>query len=370
MAISFDNKAVSPETTSVSSITLSLTIGSISNGGLFVTSGIRNSTGAAFVTITGITWNGTENLTLAKRQDGPAASRFLTSEIWYLKNPTSGTHNIVVTYSGTIDRGVVGGISLAGVDQSTVIDVVNGFTGTGAAAPWTTTLTTTVDNDWLINSISTDSDIALTVNNGETQAHQVNTNGTPGDRVAAAYKGPLTPTGTFTTGWTNGISGADEVALAAISIKPAAGGSPSASLSPSASASASISPSASTSPSRSQSPSASASRSQSPSASTSPSRSQSPSSSASRSASRSISPSASTSPSRSQSPSASASRSLSPSASASRSQSPSASVSPSSSQSRSVSPSSSFSPSASVSPSSAATFIKDVIGVGIIPFKR
>jgi len=131
-----------------------------------------------------------------------------------------------------------------------------------------------------------------------------------------------------------------------------AGGSASASLSPSSSASPSSSNSPSISPSSSNSPSVSPSSSQSPSvspsSSISPSSSASPSLSPSSSKSSSLSPSSSNSPS--VSPSSSNSPSLSPSSSISPSSSNSPSISPCSSQSPSLSPSSSASP--SISPSS------------------
>lgn len=328
LAIAFDAKNNSTEQTSTSSITLSLTLGSVSNGLLVMGSSLRNSGGGVFRHITGATWNTSENLSSHVVQDGPSSARYLTAEIWSVKVPTSGTHNLVVTYAGTVDRAVIGGVHFSGVDQTTPVEASAGAqylaNPGGTGDPWTVSITTITANAWIFNVIYNASDFDTAPSNGETIAWEVpmNSNGDYG--CNAGYKGPIATPASTTTGWSSG-SGADEASIAGIAIKPASGSSPSSSSS------------------ASQSPSASASRSVSPSASASPSSS----------VSRSPSPSASVSPSSSVSRSPSPSASQSPSSSVSRSQSPSASVSPSSSLSSSPSPS--VSPSSSVSRSSSAS---------------
>lgn len=313
-------------------------------------------------------------------------------------SPSSGT--VTFDFGGQTQTNCVwiideaSGVDTSGTNGSgaiaqsvTAAPHLGGATGTSITA--TLAAFSSADNATYGVFTNDGTDFAFTVGSGFTQLAEINDIAS-GENTLAMMSEWKSTNDTTVDASLSGVAAAlggiaIEIVAAAtgsssVSASASASLSPSASVSPSASASSSVSPSSSVSrsisPSASVSPSASASRSVSPSASTSPSASvsasTSPSSSASpsASASRSVSPSASTSPSASASRSVSPSTSFSPSASASRSQSPSASVSPSSSQSRSVSPSSSFSSSASVSPSGAATFVKDVIGVGIIPFKR
>lgn len=220
MAIAFDAKTNSTEQLATSSVTLSMTIGGgLTNSILVVGSTLRNSGGAAYGHITGITWNTSENLTSAKRQDGITASRYLTAELWYVKNPTSGTHNIVVTYDRSVDRTVIGGISFQGVDQTSPIDATAGDANT-AGVPFDVTITTVADNAWLVNALFTAHDTALSPDHGETTWWNISTANT--DQAVAAYKGPITPAGATVTGWSDANTGADEGAMAVISLKPAA----------------------------------------------------------------------------------------------------------------------------------------------------
>ncbi len=216
MAIALDATSSSGEQDSVSSITLAHTVGTLSNGILILASGVRNSA-VAYRHITGVTWNGSENFTVGKLQDGPAASRFLTGELWYLKAPSSGTHNIVVSYDGTVLIAEIGGISLSGVDQSNPIDATAGLSTT-TGNPWTTSITTVANNSWIVNAIYTSSDNAILTNNSETSFFNVVTANV--DQVGGAYRGPITPAGGTTTGWKNSPTGNDEGAMAVISLKP------------------------------------------------------------------------------------------------------------------------------------------------------
>lgn len=220
-AIAFDAKANSTEQTAVSSITLSMTVGQINNGLLAVASQVRNSANSTFTHISGITYNGVA-LTMAKQQDGPAASRYETAEIWYLVSPAWGTHNIIVTYSASVGIAVVGAVSLSGVSQTSPLDATAGLGSTPVSSPWTVDITTVNNNSWLVNSSYTSDDNDVSVNNGETSGWDVNTNGAPGDRAVASYKGPITPAGATTTGWQDAsYGGSDDVAMAVASFTPA-----------------------------------------------------------------------------------------------------------------------------------------------------
>ena len=210
MDITVDATVASTRQTAVSSITLAMTVGTLVNGALVVGSSIRNS--GAFATVTGVTWNGTA-LTLAKRQDGPAASRHVTAELWYLLAPAPGTFNIVVTYSGTTTDAGIGGLSVSGVDQTNPIDATAGAAFLDAT-PIETTITTVADRAFVVNCMYTSDSAAVSPTQGETAFYNINFV----DQAAGAYKGPLTPAGSKTTGWSGALQ---DTALAVISLKPA-----------------------------------------------------------------------------------------------------------------------------------------------------
>ena len=64
--------------------------------------------------VTGITYNGAALTKIRSDTIG-----LITSELWYLLNPDTGAHNIIVSYTGLNTDAQAGGISLTGVDQIT-----------------------------------------------------------------------------------------------------------------------------------------------------------------------------------------------------------------------------------------------------------
>lgn len=224
-AIAFDTKGNSTEQTAVSSITLSYTMGSVTNGALVVGSSVRNTSNATFTHLSSVTYNGV-GMTSGKVQDAPtyAGQRYISAELWYLAGPASGAHNIVATYGASIQRGLIGGISFSGVDPTTPKDASAGsaYTDTSSSPsgdPWTTSITTVADNAWIVNVLYNSSDFDTHPNNGETVGWEITMNGGGDFGADSAYKGPITPAGATTTGWVSG-SGGDETAIAAISLKP------------------------------------------------------------------------------------------------------------------------------------------------------
>lgn len=94
MAITFDASAngntgvVTPETT----LTFAHTVGSGSNRALFVF--------VAFATPTSVTFNGV-NMTLALSASETYSASTYPGSLWFLPNPASGTHNVVVTLASS-----------------------------------------------------------------------------------------------------------------------------------------------------------------------------------------------------------------------------------------------------------------------------
>lgn len=293
--------------------------------------------------VTGVTYNG-----VAMTLIDTIASSVNRSYLFYLPAPATGTHDIVVSLSGSIFA-LLNAVSYTGIQQGATPDATSKTTGESVTS-LASTLTTIADNAIHVVGFVPDAANVTSITNGTILT------GSAGESNPLV----LTPAGSHTM--TGNWAGANRISVVGASFAPNLG-SPSASTSASASSSASksLSPSASASPSPSLSPSSSASRSasasasRSASASVSPSASASPSGSPSASTSASVSPSASTSASASKSASASSSASLSFSASVSASLSSSVSASASASTSSSLSPSlsQSSSPSASISPSPA-----------------
>jgi prepilin-type N-terminal cleavage/methylation domain-containing protein len=68
-------------------------------------------------TVTGVTWNGTENLTLVGTEANADDARV---EIWKLVAPSTGTYNVVITFNEALNAQAIGGVmTFTGVDQTT-----------------------------------------------------------------------------------------------------------------------------------------------------------------------------------------------------------------------------------------------------------
>lgn len=121
---------------------------------LFVAVAIDISGGAQ--TVSSATWNGTA-LTLLTSVSNAAQCRI---ELWQLTAPVTGTHNAVVTLTGTA-HATCEIFSYTGASQTSPIGVVatpvTGSGGTSATAA--VSLTTGQANSWLICTIATEGDV-------------------------------------------------------------------------------------------------------------------------------------------------------------------------------------------------------------------
>jgi hypothetical protein len=215
--IAYDNSGSTSTTNGASTITLSFTVGgSLSNSILVAKAHNRTSelpTGATYnsVAMTEVT---------GARSDDTGNGE--TTTTWYLINPASGTHNLVVTYAGGPDYKVLGAISLQGVDQSNPIDAATHLEGTGTAV--STSITTVNDNAWIIDGLAvraTTPTATMTAHTGRTERYNTAA-GTALVGAASTY-GPISPAGATTVDWTAGTSGISW-AFSIISLKPSGGG--------------------------------------------------------------------------------------------------------------------------------------------------
>lgn len=110
------------------------TVGSGANRLLIVTVHLYSLSNIGGVGSTGVTYNGVA-LTFNR---GNSNALHCKTETWILVNPPSGTHNVVVSYTGTPDELGVEAASFSGVDQVNPVNT-NSIGGAALANPATIT---------------------------------------------------------------------------------------------------------------------------------------------------------------------------------------------------------------------------------------
>lgn len=208
MAIARGNTSTGAQS-ATSSLTVSHTTTSGTNGVLIVAVELQ-----AGDNVTGVTFNGS-----ALTQFNKVATTIASYEnyFYYLINPGSGvTANVVVSCSGS-RRIIALNVDYTGADQTTPMAVSTNHIATGT--PGTLTLTTTVDNSWLI---------------GTCRANATNPTGPGADTVEIARAateqgyvlydsgGAKTPTGSYTLN--AAFSGSQLYCMLGGQISPAGGG--------------------------------------------------------------------------------------------------------------------------------------------------
>lgn len=150
-------------------------------------------------TVTGITYNSVAMTNI--REDDNDTDDISTS-IWYLINPATGSNTIEVTLNGT-NIGVIGGaMSFTGVDQSAPIEANNGDT-TAAGTSLSTSVTTVTNNAWVVDTVAHfNSDIigAITAGGSQTEAWEESSGSQRNG--AGSYRGPESPPASTAMAWT------------------------------------------------------------------------------------------------------------------------------------------------------------------------
>ena len=147
------------------SSTFSHTTGSLTNGLLIVAVGWRNS-GSDTYTVNSVTYNG-QSLTLI-RKDEKFDSESRSMALYYMKNPPSGTHDVVVTYSGSPYSDYPVAITFDNVDQDTPIEAHNGVAGGSGTAP-SVSVTTVTDGALVLDALIARDSFSETVGANQTQ---------------------------------------------------------------------------------------------------------------------------------------------------------------------------------------------------------
>lgn len=214
MAIAIDAVSASSGVSSVSSVTFSHTIAT-ANEVLVVSIGARTNKANTNNIVSTVTYNGTS--CTSQRADANIAGGPDTfsgrSAIYTLVNPSTGTNNVVVTWTGTVTYGGSGASSWTGVDQTTPVNTAGGATGTSTTL--SAGLTTTVDSCYLIDAVYSRSG---TLTKNATQTTIANVSIAADDTVGASYKSAGTA-GAKTMDWTESADGNDW-AMSVIALQP------------------------------------------------------------------------------------------------------------------------------------------------------
>lgn len=220
--IAFDAGNNSGVKASVSSYTFTHTTGaSLSNSLLVILVSSRGGAASnADLAITGITYNSVAlTKAIARNSADAPSSNTLSTEIWFLKNPSAGANTVSITFSGTVNNSVAYSLTLSGVDQTSPLDATNGSNQNASASPNTTSVTTIADNAWVTDVVYNKIGTSLTKG---TNQNLVSTETFPaggGDTADASYKGPVTPAGSTSMSWT--FTGSDDYCQVVASWKPA-----------------------------------------------------------------------------------------------------------------------------------------------------
>lgn len=205
----FDSGAKS----AVSSITVSVTVPSdLTNSLMVVKTQCRDGTDADRL-VSSVVYNTIENLTKSKEQDNTTLD--ITSGIWHLIAPSTGTHNVVVTFTGTVDVAHAHVDILEGAKQTGQPDATNGASGaTGTTA--TVNVTTVADNCLVFDSVYSKTANAMTIGASQAELAQVAVNA-GGDKIAESVERKATA-GSTTMSWT--WTGTDDWITAGVSFAP------------------------------------------------------------------------------------------------------------------------------------------------------
>jgi len=193
---------------SASSATFAHNVSSEKNRILIVGVGYRNASTDG--DITGITFNGVA-LTKISEQTGESGA-----ELWYLLNPDSGSHNIVVTASGSIRGWGVGAVDLYNCNQNDPINTYN--IGAGSGSP-NVSVTTDEDECMIVDMFSHRYDGNRTPGAGQTQIYQGEQYN---DRFGASYK-YLASAGATNMSWSGSSDTWSQIVAAFNTAPPSAG---------------------------------------------------------------------------------------------------------------------------------------------------
>ena len=190
------------------------TVGSASNRVLIVVATARNN---GTDSVSGITWNTSEALTLIRVQQQTTSIR---TEVWRLIAPTEATADVVITWTGAPGESVGGASNYQDVDQSTPSEADAGTNGSGTSA--STEITTVNADALLVDAICQISAAALAPGTGQTERweHQASFEASASSDEAAATAQAYTQTYSW--------SASNNFAHVVVALKAVSGAAPAA----------------------------------------------------------------------------------------------------------------------------------------------
>jgi hypothetical protein len=205
-AIAFD-AASSSQADNTSSLTWSHTTSAGSDRILIV--GVSSDQNDPVSTIT---YNGV-NLTKLESEKYGFVNKV---ELWYLVNPSSGTHNVVVTLSSSSDGLGGGAVTYTGVDQSTPVGTA--VKNNGYNLNPTVTVSSAADELVIDVLCVDDGGATITVGGGQTTRYSSN----PSENLGRGSSEP--GAASVTMSWTlSNVGSADHWAIIAVALKPVSG---------------------------------------------------------------------------------------------------------------------------------------------------
>ena len=218
MAASLDTTA-SGTNTAVASITVSLTVAANSNRGLVVAV-VITATGADRVVST-VTYNAVSCSFIAAV--GISTGDNARLEFWKLVAPATGTHDVVVTFDSTVDRGVVGAFSVYDADQTTFNRTTASRTGGTTPETSSSIAPTSAVGDLVVDCIGFryPGQGTVTVGGGQTQQWSENAITGTGSTEPGSASSTTMSWSWATGGWTSSSQMAVAIMSAASGAKPA-----------------------------------------------------------------------------------------------------------------------------------------------------
>lgn len=197
--IAVENKTTGVINSGGTTLTINVTVASGSNQALALAASYRAST-IPTTKLTSVTVNGS-SATFVRRD----ANTDRNSEIWYFKNPSAGTYDVVFTWDNDCESAVGSVVQLSGVDQTTVVGNNAGNTGTGTSESVTVTSTS---NNLIIANLATypngGSNPVTTISTGG-EFEQWNTHSAD-DRIGGAGASKFVDGSSTTISWTSSQS--------------------------------------------------------------------------------------------------------------------------------------------------------------------
>lgn len=203
MAIAYDNSGTTHPTGSTTATVTFTTSGT----DIAVCAGFTANK-ASIPAVNSITWAGAAMTAASLTPQSPPANATVREYIYYKTAAASGSNSLVVTFAATTDETSLNAVSYTGVGS--VPQNNGGGNGTGTTA--TISITTTIDNSWLVGGVRNDNNGDGSAGSGTTKRSFV-----AGQNGFYDSGGAKTPAGSYSISSTFGSAG---YAAVGISLAP------------------------------------------------------------------------------------------------------------------------------------------------------